>query len=425
MSDFQRAVVAAALYALIVDAHAQQKSLDADALSLQVEPEPATVDASRSMFVEGAVGRATLRYGLPDDTMSRLSFDFRQSSKLGSSTRAALSARIDATNPKDRRINAAVLSLREAYVGWQDESAQHSVEVGRINFRDGPGYGYNPTDFFRDGALRTVTSANPFSLRENRMGSVMLRTQSAWSSSTLSLALSPRLESAPSDKGLSLDIGATNRRNRGLVSLGQRLSETANFQLLAYKESNARVRFGASFTALATQAVVAHGEWSYGREPDLLSRALSGTGRASGGSSSSRVATGLTYTTSTRLSLTAEYQYNGFALDQSTWRSLGQTNPAVSLLYVSQAFALQDIASRQAWLAYVTQPDVGMKNLDLTLLYKHNRTDNSHLFWLELRRKLEKFDLRVQLQRNMGVAGSEFGSNPIRSSVGMVAAVYF
>lgn len=422
MIVFLRAGLAATLCSMTINVHAQVKGLDVDALSLQVEPEGTKSDISHSMFIEGAIGRIMQRYGLPGDTISRLTFDYKQSSKLGSSTRAALSARVDATDPKDRRIAGAILSLREAYVGWHDEGAQHIVEFGRINLRDGPGYGYNPTDYFRDDALRTVTSANPYSLRENRMGSVMVRAQRALSGSTLSMALSPRLESAPSDRGVSLDIGATNRRNRGLMSFGQRLSETANLQLLAYKEANAQAKVGVNLTALATQAVVVHGEWSYGREADLLSRALSTSGPERGGS---RVATGVTYTTSTRMSLTAEYQYNGFALDQDAWRALAHASPPASLSYVSRAFALQDIASRQAWLVYVTQPNIGMKNLDLTLLYKRNGTDSSRLFWLELRRKLEKFDVGVQFQRNLGVVGSEFGSNPIRSSAGVVAAVYF
>ena len=49
------------------------------------------------------------------------------------------------------------------------------VLTGRINVRNGAALGYNPTDFFRSGALRSVVSIDPNSLRENRLGTVMLR----------------------------------------------------------------------------------------------------------------------------------------------------------------------------------------------------------------------------------------------------------
>ena len=38
-----------------------------------------------------------------------------------------------------------------------------------FNLRFGPGYGYNPTDFFRDGSLRVLTTADPFALHEIRL----------------------------------------------------------------------------------------------------------------------------------------------------------------------------------------------------------------------------------------------------------------
>ena len=55
-------------------------------------------------------------------------------------------------------------SLREAYLSWQPASGASILEAGRINLRYGPGYGYYPTDFFRDGSLRTSTTADPLAL---------------------------------------------------------------------------------------------------------------------------------------------------------------------------------------------------------------------------------------------------------------------
>ena len=90
----------------------------------------------------------------------------------------------------DKRNNLGCLVLC-----WQPEGGSSIFDFGRINVRGGPGYGYNPTDFFRDGSLRVITSADPFALRQNRMGSVMLRAQPPSMSGKSTLQLSHFLPS--------------------------------------------------------------------------------------------------------------------------------------------------------------------------------------------------------------------------------------
>jgi hypothetical protein len=401
---------------------AQAADADADALALQPEPSTEQASAATKLFIEGAVGRADRRYGMGTRATGRAAIDVRHTGRLSPSVQTTLSARVDATDPADPEINGAVLSLREAFVSWQDEAAAHVVEVGRINLREGPAYGYNPTDFFRDNALRTITTANPFSLRENRLGTVMLRGQRLWPEGSVALAYSPGLDTGRSTQGFSADLGATNPRDRAVLSLGTRVSDKVNTALLVYKEAGAAARLGASLTALVSQAAVANAEWSYGREPDLLSRALALPAAAV---ARNRLATGLTYTTQSRLSVTAEYQYNGFALDHEGWQALAGTNPAALSAYLVQSQALQDNAGRQALLVYAVQRDLGLKNLDLTAMVKFNRSDSSRMVWLDLRYRLDKIDLALQVQRNAGVDGSEFGSIPTRDAAGIVAAFYF
>lgn len=395
---------------------------DFDALDLKPELAQKGTSGARKLFVEGAVGRAERRYGLESQTLSRASVDYRDTARLGPSVQATFSARIDATEPDDTRFDGAILSLREASVGWQDEAATFLAELGRINLRDGPGYGFNPTDFFRDQALRTVTSVNPFTLRENRMGTVMLRAQRLWPAASVSLVLAPKLQSKSSSEGFSADLGATNSRSRSSLALSNRWSEKLNTQILAYKEDGAPVRLGASLTALVSKAAVFHAEASRGREPDLLSRAL---GRSATAISRTRLAAGLTYTNESRLSITAEAQYNGFALGRDQWRSQVEASPLLQAAYYLQAQALQDNAGRQSWLLYAVQRDLAVKGLDLTLLVKLNRDDRSRMIWLDLRHRFDRADLALQFQRNTGVAGSEFGVIPIRDSAGVVAAFYF
>lgn len=407
---------------LAVSTHAMAAD-GTDALDLQSDAPGQTAGSDDSkLFVEGAIGHARQRYGLGSRTISRATVDARHVARFAASAQATLSARIDATDPQDERISGTVFSLREAYVGWQDDTATHVVEFGRINLREGPGYGYNPTDFFRDHALRTITTVNPFTLRENRMGTVMLRAQRLWPGGSLAVAYAPKLESRRSDEGFSADLGATNARDRALLTLSHRVTQALNAQALLYKEQGSSARVGASLTALLSDAAVVHAEWSHSRESDLLSRALGLPGDTH---SEDRGTVGVTYTTATRLSLTAEYQYNGFALDRRGWRALESLGLPAQSAYFLQSQSLQDNAARHAVMLYAVQRDLGVKNLDLTGLVKLNRSDRSRMLWLDLRYRLDTFDVALQAQHNGGDAGSEFGIVPVRNSVGVVGTFYF
>ena len=253
--------------------------VESDALSLEAAPEALSEGAQHTkIFMEGAVGNASQRYLPESRNIGRASLDFSHAVRLSPGLRAAVSDRIDHIYPTDAGADATVNSLREAYLSWQPDAGNTIVEFGRVNLRYGPGYGYNPTDYFRDGSLRTRTTANPFALRENRLGSVMLRAQRLWSEGSLSVAYSPKLADHPSTDGWSLDLGSTNNRDRTLIALSSQFSQSVSSQVLLYKEQGMSPSLGASLTALLSDGAVAHMEGSRGSEPDLLSRALAQTG---------------------------------------------------------------------------------------------------------------------------------------------------
>ena len=231
-----RSLLLAALgTALLATALATFASAEIDALSLLPQPADEPRDtAPYKIVVEAAAGQAERRYGLGSRTIGRAALDLQSAGSLVNGLRGVFSARLDATDPQDSRISGVVLSLREAYMTWQGDTGATVVEFGRINLRSGPGYGFNPTDFFRDNALRTITTANPFSLRENRLGTVMLRGQHIWDGAALSLALAPEISARRSDAGLSADWGATNGRGRALLSLSSRIRDIASGQLLLF-----------------------------------------------------------------------------------------------------------------------------------------------------------------------------------------------
>ena len=396
---------------------------EADALNLESAPAASAAATAKDtkIFIEGALGNSSQRYQSQSRDLGRASFDFSHSARLGPGLRAVFSDRIDKIHPADVG-DSTINSLREAYLSWQPEGGNTVVEFGRINLRYGPAYGYNPTDFFRDGSLRTLTSANPFALRENRLGTVMLRGQRLWTDGSLSVAYSPKLASRPSTDGWSLDLGSTNNRDRVQIALGTQFSQRVNGQLLAYKENGLSTTLGASLTALLSDAATAQMEWSRGREPDLLSRALAAPGVTS---TRSRFSGGFTYTTLGKMSVTAEYEYNGFALSQSNWAALGATSPATQVAYLVEAQRLQEQVPRQAMLIYVTQKSLGLKDLDLTAFLRINANDHSKLAWVELRHHWPSFDLALQLQQNIGRITSEYGIQPDRRVVQILGTYYF
>ena len=398
---------------------------DSDALALEAAPEPDTkpaADKALRLYIEGAAGRIAQRYGLPDLDVRRLSLDLNWSTRLSDRWRFAISNRLDDIHPTDGDAPSTLNSLREAYASWQGEAGADIAEFGRINLRTGPAYGFNPTDYFRDGALRAVTTADPFALRENRLGTVVARYQRLWAGGGVSLALAPKLASAPSHSSLSLDLGATNHRHRGVASWSAQFSDKLSGQVLAYADEDRGAQWGASMTALLSTALVGHLELSRGRDDDLFSAKVLGLPRQA---TRNRLSAGATFTTDTQLALTAEYEYNGFAPDQAAWNAGSAAGLAAFGSYLQAAHARQDIASRSAWMIYATQKSAIWKSLDLTAFMRINAEDHSRTGWLEMRYHWPQADAALQWQANTGRPAGEYGLVPYHRLVQVLGTWYF
>jgi opacity protein-like surface antigen len=396
-----------------------------DPLALESAPvaDSAASGSGMKLFAEAALGSQQRRYGLSTQTYSRLSLDYAQTFRLGSGWRAVLSNRFDAFDPpapgSDQRV---VNSLREAYAAWGSPGGETSVEFGRINVRTGPAYGYNPTDFFRAGSLRTATSVDPIKLRQNRLGTVMLRGQRQWGDHTVSLALAPKLESTPSSSSFDLDLGSTNHRHRALASLGSRWSERFSTQLLAFGEKDGSSQIGANATALLSDAAVGYAEWSRGRARSSASMVgLDAPQR----SSRDRLAAGVTLALPAKVSLTVEYSYNGFGLSEAEWQASRALGPAVLGGLLQSTLVRQEQFSRNAWTVYATQQGGLMRKLDLTALVRLNGVDHSQLVWLEARHHWDGFDGALQALWSRGNALTEYGLPTVKSSLQAVSVWYF
>ncbi|MEN3297851.1 MAG: hypothetical protein V7642_7104 [Burkholderiales bacterium] len=405
-----------------VSAQPAPEPADADALLLADQTQSATQTASDwHIFTEGALVRKTQRTGSTPVENQRLSLDLSYDSSFAPGWRVVLADRLDVNWQGRISDQSSINTLKEAYLNWQ-AGANQLLDLGRINARYGVATGYNPTDFFRGGAVRSITSVDPNSLRRNRLGSVMLRSQTLWTGGALTALYAPKLAEQPSDAPFSADLGATNGRNRWLVSGSQQISEGFSPQWSVYGEERMRPQLGFNLTTLVSDASVAYVEWSGGRSRSLRSEALNGSDDTA---FRNRLATGLTYTTAAKLSLTLEYQYNGAGLDPAGWNALGRGPLPAYMQYRRVAADRQDLPTRQALFLFSSWQDAFVNKLDLSALMRLNFADHSRMAWFEARYHWTKTDLALQWQLNTGRAASEFGALPQRRVLQAVVTYFF
>ena len=386
---------------------------DDDAAALLLADKTATTAEQSGdwrVYVEAAAresrrqGRGLALHG------ARLSIDARFDKTFAPGWRAVFADRLDLNRMDGVSGNRDINTLKEAYLSWQAQPGR-VADLGRINARNGVAMGYNPTDYFRAGALRSVVSLDPASLRENRLGSAMLRGQALWNDGSLTTLYSPKLADHPSDSVFSPDLGATNQRARWQVALSEKLSDALNPQWLLSGGAGQSPQFGLNLTALPNDATVAYFEWSGGRAASLAAQALMSRDDAA---FRSRLSTGLTYTTPGNVSLTVEYEYNGAALDQAGWNALRRGPPAAYGLYRGLVTNIQDPPTKDNVFLYALWQDAFVKHLDLTAMVRYDAEDYSRLQWLEARYHWTRVDIALQTQLNTGHPGSNYGALPDR-----------
>lgn len=391
-----------------------------DALEL-ADQAPAKVVAPASpwrAYVELTAGQD--RLGSGREGWGRASFDLRWDGLLAPGLRAVLSDRLDITRGDGPARDDELNTLREAYLDWAVSDGLN-LEAGRVNVRQGVALGYNPTDAFKDAALRSVTTADPLALRENRQGSFVLRAQQVWPRGSLSLTLSPKLARDPESGTFSLNEGATNPRNRwmlaGTVELGAGLAP----QFVLQGGEGQSVQTGLNLSALLGDATVAYAEWSGGKGLPLTAQVQAGPAVPA---HQNRAAAGLTYTTPFKLSLTAEAQYNGAAPNLEDWQALMRADPPGAATLLGQAQRQQDLPARSAWFLHASWRDLALPKLDLSAFWRHENTTSSNIRWMELRYRWANSDLALQWLGHGGGSGSLFGSLPLERSVQLAWRLY-
>ena len=390
----------------------------ADKAAEPAKPAPTAQGAPWRAFVEAGAGRSSLRSGAPDVNTRRLSADLRYDQRWAPALRAVLSNRLDLADsdatPPARNVN----TLREAYLSWTPAPAT-VLDLGRVNVPLGSAMGYNPTDFFKSGALRSVVSADPAVLRENRQGTVVLRAQHLWDGGSLSGLATPKLASRPDPGRYALDAGSTNPRDRWLLAGSHRVSDRFSPQWLLQGGEGQSTQLGLNLSALAGEATTVYAEAATGRGPTLLDQAFSTRGD---GRRRQRAALGLTHTTAFKLVLTLEAQANSAAPTQAQWRALsGEQRLAV----LTVADREQDLVSRRAWFAHAQWKDVVVSRLDLAGYWRNDAETGGNEHWLELRYRGTQWEVALQWQRFGGNDASWLAAAPLRTLTELVARVYF
>jgi hypothetical protein len=413
------------LMALAVQVQAQD---DEDAGALMLANQTSTPVAQSSNwrnFVELAAGASTPRAG-SSQGVQRLSADIRYDGRVASGWRLMFSDRLDVNAPAQTPGDNGINTLKEAYLSWQ--SGDNLIfDFGRINVRNGLAQGYNPTDYFKPGSVRSIVSVDPQSMKENRQGSVMLRGQKLWSGGSLTTIYSPKIDGQPDHGAYSLDFAATNNVNRSLLIYSPTWSRTVSSQFLLFNQDHASPQVGVNLATLLNDATVINLEYSGGQGNSQFSQALAqqGIAHADDFGFYSRWVTGLTYTTANKMSFSLDVEYNGQGMNQIAWNYLRTTGVRNYGLYQSRVQSQQELPTQRAAFLYFNWQDAFIGHLDLSAMQRRDLTDNSRMIWLEARyHPLDHAEFAVQWQRNQGDALTNYGVLPVKQNLLLVFRRY-
>ena len=340
--------------------------------------------------------------------------------------------------------------LREAFVSAELGEGTF-LEAGRVNVRNGVALGFNPTDFMKARTLVGQSSLDPSVIRENRLGTLIVRFETMFGSGAASLAFAPKVESPPplSERhplGIDPRLGATNGVNRALATVSLHLLDLSP-ELIGYLEPH-RQKVGLNLSHPVGSAIVAYGEWAGGTEANLATRARDfgvATGTFPSGTPvlpttttttafRNVVPTGLSLTVATAATLNFEYHFHegGFGRsDFRRWSSLGSA-PGTPSFIPAELWFIRGYASdeeeplaRHQVFVRAEFPRTLRHDLDLSAFAFVNLEDASSLSQLSLSYYLsDSVTLSGFVSASLGNRDSERGSYPESVSAILALRVY-
>jgi len=460
--------------ALIGAAAAQQKPDENSDLELIPKAAQAPAPASNAegsaptaapgkIYLENAFTQSWQQSGLvpipppqPPDWQERLLLDVRKDWRLASTVTLAYSGRVNLRAGQDLSFPShenATNDLREAYASWEPLERTY-VDAGRINLKSGVALGFNPTDFFRTRAVVEPLSVDPVVLREDRLGTLMVRTQRIWAGASLTAAFAPAAASRSpiyrNDNLPSLNpmFDRTNALDRFVLKGNADIGGGFSPELLFYRDTE-QTRWGMNVAQSAGQSVVAYAEWSGGRSASLIDDALrfgreTGTLPPAAPSAlpenalqgfQSQLALGASYATQTRITFNLEYHFYqaGFSrTDWNNWFRAGQgqpnTSPIAGELWYIRAYAVdqQVPVSRHSIFLRADWVDAFIPKLELSGFADVDAQDGSRQVQLTADYVLsDAWTVGALALVNSGGQRSDFGSLPQGVSVLLKVARYF
>ncbi len=427
---------------------------------LQAPPAPPPSKLSGRLSVDdavsGSIGRENLVVPSPggsaDGWENRTSVDGLGNWEFSPRLSASLSDRLDLEEQKFSDAPSKRVfhnDFLEGYLAWEP-LPQLYAEAGRINLRNGVALGFNPVDFFKTRTGIDLSSADPSTIRNNRLGAVMARLQYLWDGGAVSLAAAPRLEapsplaSAQSD-GFNGRFDRTNSADRYLLSLSASVGDLSP-RVFAEHESGS-TRYGFDLSHAIGQSIVVYAEWAGGEQGSVAQRAVdfgqsTGTlpqaapvlqGAAAGNAFRNDVAAGGSWTAQSAFSVNLEYHYHQSGYTRQDWRHaflLGGMQPATigeEFWYVREyANAQEEPMSRGQWFVRLDQTDAFIRNLELSGFAFVNAGDGSVFGQLSANYDwTNHWSFAAYASGTPGSSRSEYGSLPQAAAVAIQAIRYF
>jgi hypothetical protein len=336
--------------------------------------------------------------------VQRTSLDLRWDAPLtvapSQDWRLVLANRFDSRFSPGLQSDSSVNSLKEAYLTYK-VTPRLLLDAGRINTRYGVAFGYNPTDFLGQGTVRSVTSADPETLRNNRLGNGMIRWQHLWDNGALTAIWSPKLGNQPSQQSTSLDWGASNPRQRMLLVGSYQLADNLNPQWLLLQEQDRSPQLGVNLSRVLSHSTLFYTEWAAGRQPYAWQSTLPKSQQDMRWRN--RLAYGMTWSGENRLTLRAEGHYNGSADNQRAQNFLASLPAATAqgkTPFGDVTQQTQDwLMPRRSVLLQAYWKDI-VDDYDLNAIWQRDLQQRRDMQFAELRRHIGPVDLAVQWQKS-------------------------
>jgi hypothetical protein len=392
----------------------------------------------------------------PVDRQARVFLDVRKEWKLGSDVGLTFSDRLNLRDEADISFpnhENVINDLREAFATWHLMDRTY-LDGGRINLKSGVALGFNPTDFFRTRAVVEPLSADPTVLREDRLGTLMVRAESLGRWGSLAAAFAPSAY-APTPiyanaalPSFNPSLDRTNATNRFVAKDSFDLADNASSEVLVFRKG-AETLVGANLTLALGQKVTAYTEWAGGRRANLIVDALQYghmTGTLPPGISTllptdptrrflSELSVGASYTTESKVTFNLEFWLNQTGLTRSDWNNwfaLGG-NRAVSAqdrgaLWFLRTYALdqgEPLGAHSVFLR-IDSVDTFIPKLEVTGFVDSDLADGSSLVQLGADYYIsDHWTFGGQITANIGGRHSDFGSLSPAATLLVKVARYF